>query len=153
MPAVTAKTARSDAFSMHPFLHTAKVNATGNFCILPGAIEGGVLHIANMDDQKNGGPNFLQAWRLHKRMTLQELADKIGTTAGVIHHLENGDRGLSAKWLRKLAPALDTTPGHLLDLHPDDANAEVLSIWSGVPEDKKPQALRVLETFKSGTDG
>lgn len=92
--------------------------------------------------------NHLQAWREHNRMTQQQLADKVGTTAGVISLLEAGERGLSAKWLRKLAPHLNTTPGRLLDHHPADVPSEFMRIWSTVDPDQQQQALRVLETFR-----
>lgn len=81
-------------------------------------------------DDKNGGPNNLRAWRLHRKLSQAELADRVEpkTTANMIQYLESGERGLSLKWLRRLADALDTTPGHLADHLP--AQAEVLSFWS-----------------------
>jgi transcriptional regulator with XRE-family HTH domain len=105
-----------------------------------------------MQTDKNGGPNNLRAWRLHRKLTLEELAERVGTTAGVIHYLEEGTRGLSAKWLRKLAPALDTTPGYLLDLKPEEVPADIIDLWSHISDREKPRARRVLETFKTGTD-
>ena len=151
MPAVAAN-AVGLVSSMPIFSQIAKKNARVDFSDLRGAPVSGLLHTANMDEDKNGGPNFLQAWRKFRRMTLQELADKVGTTAAVIHHLEQGDRGLSAKWLRKLAPALDTTPGHLLDHDPNDLPSDVIDIWGAIAERERPRALRVLESFRTGTN-
>jgi DNA-binding XRE family transcriptional regulator len=61
-------------------------------------------------DDKNGGPNYLRAWREYHRMTQAELAAKVGTNANMIGYLEDGQRALSLKWLRRLAPALKTRP-------------------------------------------
>src|SRR3546814_5563962 len=58
------------------------------------------------EDDSNGGPNHLRAWREFRKMSQPELADAIGTSHQVIGYLERGRTQLSAKWLRKLAPAL-----------------------------------------------
>lgn len=59
-------------------------------------------------------------------MTLAELAERVGTNANMIGYLESGERGLTAKWLRKLAVALDTTPGLLLDHDPNTLDVDVI---------------------------
>jgi transcriptional regulator with XRE-family HTH domain len=104
-----------------------------------------------METEKNAGPNYLGAWRRFREMSQEELADRIGTTKAVISLLESGQRPLSAKWLRKLAPVLDTTPGYLLDHHPASLPSDVMDIWSAIDERDKPRALRALEVFKTGT--
>jgi len=100
---------------------------------------------------KREAPNHLRAWRLHRRLTQEALAEKIGTTKAVIGNLENGDRGLSDKWLRRLAPPLGTTPGHLLDHDPNDLATDILDIWAEVPEERRSLAREVLEQFARGT--
>lgn len=100
---------------------------------------------------KNAGPNHLKAWREFREMSQEELAEKVGTTASQISMLETGDRGLSAKWLRKLAPALKTTPGHLLDHDPNTIDNDVFDIWVAIGEKDRATALRVLKSFKTGT--
>lgn len=69
-------------------------------------------------DEKNGGPNFLRAWRTLRGLSQAELAARVDTAPNMIQYLESGERGLSIKWLRKLAPALDTTASKLLDADP-----------------------------------
>lgn len=92
-------------------------------------------------------PNNLRAWREFRRMTQEELAEKVGTTPAVISLLETGHRQLGVKWLQKLAPALRTTPGFILDHVPDDLPTDVLEIWGEIPEAQQPQALEVLRAF------
>jgi transcriptional regulator with XRE-family HTH domain len=101
---------------------------------------------------KNDGPNHLKAWREFRKMSQEELAERVGTTASQISMLETGDRGLSAKWLRKLAPVLKTTPGHLLDHDPNVVDNDVFDIWMGIEKRDRAQALRVLKTFRTGTN-
>lgn len=101
---------------------------------------------------KNAGPNHLAAWREFRQMTQEDLAEKVGTSPGMISMLENGERGLSAKWLRRLAPVLKTTPGHLLEHDPHNMDTDVLDIWANIAAVDRDQARRVLRSFvKTGT--
>jgi SOS-response transcriptional repressor LexA len=60
--------------------------------------------------------NHLAEWRKFRDgMTQEALADAIGTNKANISRLESGQRGLSQKWLERLAPALDATPAELLE--------------------------------------
>ncbi len=81
-------------------------------------------------------------------MTQARLAEAVGTTGAVISLLESGDRGLSDKWLRLLAPVLGTRPGHLLEVDPADVSTDILDIWADIPEDRRQQARNVLATFR-----
>jgi transcriptional regulator with XRE-family HTH domain len=101
---------------------------------------------------KNGGPNYLRAWRTFRKMTQEALAEKVGTNANMIQYLETGERGLSAKWLRRLAPALDTTPGMLLDHDPHDLDSDVIDIWVHAAERERRQISDVAKALlKTGT--
>lgn len=97
--------------------------------------------------------NHLKAWRKFRRMTLEAVANEIGTTKAVIQQLESGRMGLSHKWLLKLAPVFRTTPGFLLDHDPNDIDTAYLDAWSDIPPDDRPRALQVLKAFRTGTDG
>jgi transcriptional regulator with XRE-family HTH domain len=107
------------------------------------------------DESKNGGPNFLKAWRVYREMTQQELAEAVGTSQHQIAYLESGERPLSAKWLRKLSGPLDTTPGMLLDHDPTQLSADIVDIWATASTRQKQQLVelaRVVVKDKTGTD-
>lgn len=87
-------------------------------------------------------------------MTLEQVGEAIGTTKAVIQQLESGRMGLSHKWLLKLAPVFNTTPGFLLDHDPNDLDTAYLEAALAVPKERRGQALHILETFKgTGTNG
>lgn len=136
--------------SMPAILHFAKSEIKPNLCNLRRALSEPLLHNATMTRERL--TNHLRAWREFRRMTQEELAEKVGTTGAVISLIESGARGLSDKWLRKLAPALNTTAGHLLDHDPNDLPTDIIDIWSHIAERDKPTALRVLQSFRTGTD-
>lgn len=109
--------------------------------------------IAGMDSQdKNGGPNYLREWRAYRKLTQAELAGRIKTSTNMIQYLESGERGLSAKWLRKLADALDTTPGMVLEHDPSEMNADILDIWSHASKRQRAQITDVAKALiRTGT--
>jgi len=96
----------------------------------------------------------LRAWREFRRMTQSQLAEAVGTADNVISLLESGARGLSDRWLRKLAPVLGTTPGFLLDYDPSDLDTQFLEAALSVAPESRAQVLQILNTFRrTGTDG
>ena len=96
---------------------------------------------------KDPEKNHLKAWREFRGLTQAKLAEMIGTTGPVISLLEAGERRLSDKWLMRLAPALRTRPGHLLELDPNDVDSDVNEIWANIPPENRDQAREVLKTF------
>lgn len=89
------------------------------------------------------------------KMTQEELAAACDppTTGSVISLLEEGERGLSLKWLRRLAPALKTRAGFLADFNPNDADTRTLEMISRLESDQKDQVERIVATFlRAGND-
>lgn len=85
-------------------------------------------------------------------MSQPELAEAIGTSHQVIGYLERGRTQLSAKWLRKLAPALKTTPGLLLDHDPNDLDSDLIDMWAGASAGQQRQITDVASALlKTGT--
>lgn len=99
---------------------------------------------------KGRAAHYLREWREYREMTQEDLASalKPATNASVISLLETGGRGLSNKWLAKLAPALKTKKGFILDVNPFDTSNSVLEIWNDIPEGDRQRALGYLEALK-----
>ena len=135
--------------------HIVMFDAIANYHSLCGAREITFCdNRAMTSDDKNGGPNHLRAWREFRGLSQQQLAKEVDTTQHQIAYLESGERGLSAKWLRKLSPALDTTPGMLLDHDPNDLDSDMIEIWATASNRQKRQLAEIARTIlKTGTDG
>ena len=112
------------------------------------------LHNGGMEsDDPNGGPNYLRAWREYRGLSQPELAELIGTSHQVIGYLERGRTQLSAKWLRRLAPALSTTPGMLLDHDPHELTGDVIDMWRHASLRERQQLTDIAKTItRTGTD-
>lgn len=98
-----------------------------------------------MASDKNGGPNFVQEWREHRGLTREQLAAVLDTSPTMVWSLESGERGLSAKWLRRLSKALDATPGDLLDHSPSTASSNVRHIWEVADTRERRQIVAMAE--------
>jgi transcriptional regulator with XRE-family HTH domain len=111
-------------------------------------------HIGDMDDQEsNGGPNHLRAWREWANLSQQRLAEMAGTSFQVIGYLERGRTQLSAKWLRRLAPAIGITPGLLLDHDPAELDRDLIDTWvKATPRERKQIAEIAVAITRTGTD-
>lgn len=135
---------------MHLSSHNVKCDASPNLHDLSKALFPTTSHNVDMANERS--TNHLRAWREFREMTQEELAEKVGTTGSVISMIESGSRGLSDKWLRKLAPALETTAGSLLDHDPNDLPTDIIDIWTSIADRDKPTVRRILESFKTGTN-
>lgn len=117
-----------------------------------------VSHYANMDesaeDDKNGGPNHLLAWMKFRKVKGAHLAKALDITPGMVSDLANSNRALSAKWLRRIAPVLNTTPGLLLDHDPYDLDGDIIDIWVNATTDVRRQLSNVAKAIvATGTEG
>lgn len=113
-------------------------------------------HNANMmdEDDKNGGPNHLRAWMRFRKVKGAALAEALGITPGMVSDLANSKRALSAKWLRRLAPPLTTTPGLLLDHDPYDLDSDLIEIWVSAGLRERRQISETAKAIvRTGTEG
>lgn len=106
-------------------------------------------NMAKGNKSKGAQPrHFLKEWREFRKMTQEQLAEAVGTSKSVISELESYHKGLSHKWLTRLAPSLKTTPGALLDYHPEWIDMEMLGHFLGIEADERPTAIKILRQLK-----
>jgi len=146
-----------DGASIHRHSQIANIFASAEFRNSGNDRNGSIPQNANMEeDDKNGGPNHLRAWMIYRNMKGIDLAEALGgsVTPGMVSDLANGKRALSAKWLRRLAPVLNTTPGMLLDHDPRELSADLLDIWGSADLTLRRQLIDVAKAIvRTGTDG
>lgn len=106
------------------------------------------------DEDKNGGPNHLKAWMKFRKMSGAKLALALDITPGMVSDLANSNRALSAKWLRRIAPALMTTPGLLLDHDPFELDSDLIDTWINASGPQRKQISELAKVVvKTGTGG
>lgn len=152
---VAARKSRGVGVTMPATSQIVISNASANYHSLCGATRITKCDNGFMDyDEKNGGPNHLKAWREFRGMSQGELAAVVGTNQNMIGYLESGERGLSAKWLRKLAPALKTQPGFILEHDPTTLPTDIVEIWINANDAERRQLVNLAKAIvRTGTDG
>ena len=138
--------------SIPAMLHIAMIPATANICKNGKDRRGESRHnvaMAKKSKKAKRAGHYLREWREFREMTQEDLAGKVrpATNASVISLLESGDRGLSNKWLERLAPALGTKKGFILDMNPYETDTAILEIWGLIPEDDRPKVRGIMQAF------
>jgi len=66
-------------------------------------------------------PNRIRELRIARNLTLEYVADRVGTSVQQISRLELGNRRLTDNWMRRIASAIGVQPADLFtDSGPDD---------------------------------
>ena len=89
---------------------------------------------------------FLKEWRKHRGLTQQQLGDRIGKSKSNISEFETGATRYNQDLLEALADALMCEPADLIMRDPTQPDA-IWSIWDRIPEAKREDAKRILETL------
>lgn len=153
---VAARKSRGVGVSIAATSQIVIEDASKNYHNLCGATHSAKCDNSRMNDadDKNGGPNHLKAWREFRGMSQGELASAVGTNQNMIGYLESGERGLSAKWLRKLAAALRTQPGFVLEHDPNTLPTDIVEIWINADDVERRQLVNLAKAIvRTGTDG
>jgi transcriptional regulator with XRE-family HTH domain len=78
--------------------------------------------------------NFIAAWRSHRGMTQEQLAEAAGTSAATISRLEAGRVGYSKSMLENIGFALNAEPWQLLGQAPDNPHPIWEKLKNATPE-------------------
>ena len=149
MPACFASSDVLMGCSMPHYSQIANVSARPQIRIPWDASLFALSHTAKMDDDsdKNGGVNHLKAWMKFRKVKGAALATALGITPGMVSDLANSNRALTAKWLRRIAPTLNTTPGLLLDHDPNELDSDIIEIWVNATSDERRQLKDVAQAL------
>lgn len=110
-----------------------------------------VLPFPVMTTQLDSYPNRIRELRLAQKMTQAELADKIGTSAVHVGHLELGRREISLSMLRAIARVFDVPTADLLSRDDNPLGASprsrrLIGLFEGAEEPMRQAIERVAES-------
>lgn len=104
--------------------------------------------------------NRIREWRVRRDLTLEALADRVGTTAQQISRLERSERGLTDDWLARLAVVLEVAKADLLletgtsppdgKFAKDAEEQRILAGWRALNESERAIFIRLLEGLSGG---
>lgn len=115
----------------------------------------GFPHNVRMAKKHQPPKHFIRAWRKSvPGLTLEKLADRVGTTHATLSRIERGKLPYSQPLLEALAEAIGTTPASLLMRDPS-VKESIWDILAGIPPTERDNAAKALTGFmrKTGTHG
>ena len=107
-----------------------------------------VTHPAKMARKVSGQRWFLKQWRLHRRLTQDQLAERAGLSKPYISQLENGTRQYTQETLERLAAALQADPASLIMRNPADPEG-MWTIYDQLTVPERRQGLTILTALKN----
>jgi transcriptional regulator with XRE-family HTH domain len=93
----------------------------------------------------------IRAWRKHRGMTLETVAERIGVTAGSLSQLERGDISYTQPMLEALAGVFNCEPHDLLIREPAETES-VWGLWSQATPGQKRQIVDIVRTLLAVED-
>jgi transcriptional regulator with XRE-family HTH domain len=95
--------------------------------------------------------HYIRAWREHRGLTQEQLADRLDTTKANISRIENLRQGYTQDFLEACADALRTDPASLIMRDPSDPGG-IWSIWDQAKPGQRRQITEIARTLtKTGT--
>ena len=95
-------------------------------------------------------PTYIRQWREHRGLSLERLADRLGTTKASLSRIERGLQPYSQPMLEALAAALMCEPADLLMRDPTDPEG-IWSIWDSLEPPAREQVTEIAKTFRKAS--
>lgn len=109
----------------------------------------------NVDKERAPGqhrPSFIREWRVHRDMTQDELANRVGVDRSHLSKLERGIVGYTQPLLEAIAVALNCEPADLLSRNPGNG-AAIWQLWDRAKPAERRQIEAIAETIlRTGTE-
>ena len=102
-------------------------------------------------EQLHRDRQFFRQWRKYRGLTLEQVEEKTGMTAGNISAMERGAQGYSPAGLQALADVYETSPGWLLEVNPLERDSpNLLSIWDNATDPQRKMIVELARTVVGG---
>jgi len=99
------------------------------------------------------GKHYIREWRLHRKLSLRKLADRMEVEPGVpltshanIDRIEKGVQPYTQEILEAIAVALDVTVLDLLSVNPAK-NGEIVDLLNALSPENKEAAMKMLKSL------
>ena len=94
---------------------------------------------------------FIRQWREFRGLTLEQLADRVGSTHATLSRLERGLHPYNQPLLERIAEALRTDPSSLLNRNPNNSDI-IWPIWEQAGPDERRMIVEIAKTItKTGS--
>lgn len=135
-------------------MYAQRTAAVNDKCTGPGMeARGGAVHHTYMAKESRHPGHFLREWRKYRGYTLEQVADRVGTTHATLSRIERGKLPYNQALLEILADAYSTDPASLIIRNPSGV-AAIWSIWDTLSPPQQTQVVEHAMVIKrTGTQG
>jgi len=91
--------------------------------------------------------HFIKEWRVHKRLTQEQFAERVGISRAYLSKIESGKRRYDQPFLEAAADILSCEPADLIMRNPTDP-AGLWSIYDQLTETQRVQLVAIGETLR-----
>lgn len=103
---------------------------------------------AETDEQRGLLPNYVRQWRRHRKLTLQQLAERSKLSITTVSEIERHVTDFTGKTLGDIARALETNPASLLHGPPAEGD-EIWAIWEDLGrQNRRREVVAVLRALR-----
>lgn len=106
----------------------------------------GAFHHAYMAKDRQPR-HFLREWRKARHYTLEQVAERIGTTHATLSRIERGKMPYNQDLLEVLADVYQTDPASLLMRNPASPDA-IWSLWENLQPQQRVQLIEMGQVLK-----
>lgn len=92
--------------------------------------------------------HFIKAWREHRGLSQEQLAERIGVTHGAVSQLERGLVNYTQPMLEALADALDCEPADLIMRDPNASIWSVMDVLKTAPEPEQRRIVAIIDAYR-----
>lgn len=92
--------------------------------------------------------HFLREWRIYKKLSQEDLAEKVGLSVPQISKIENGRQGLRQKRLQQFAVALNIDTADIFRAPESKPECELLEYVMAMAPARQFKALKVLKAME-----
>jgi transcriptional regulator with XRE-family HTH domain len=95
--------------------------------------------------------HFIREWRRFRKLTLEQLGERMGTTKANLSRVENGKQGATRELLAACAAALDTDVWSLEHRPPHEPET-IWPIWEQATEAQRRKLVEIAKTLVEPED-
>lgn len=92
--------------------------------------------------------HYIRQWRLHRGLTLEQLAERVGVTHGALSQLERGLINYTQPMLENLAFALQCEPADLIMRDPESETWTIFDSVRDLPEVDQRRIAAVIDAMR-----
>lgn len=91
--------------------------------------------------------HFIREWRLHRGLTQEQMAERVGIDKSYLSKIENGRKRYDQPFLEAASEVLGCEPADLIQRDPSQS-ARIWEIWDKLQPTQREQLVEIAQTLR-----